>query len=59
MDKIIKQIKPKRESLGLSQKELSEKVKCSIVHLSGIENGRYFPSRKLLNRLCTVLEIDL
>ncbi len=59
MDKIIKQIKPKRESLGLSQRELSEKVKCSIVHLSGIENGRYFPSRKLLSRLCQALEIDL
>ncbi len=59
MDKIISQIKPKRESLGFTQIQVCEIVKCTVVHLSKIENGKSFPSRKLLTKLCKVLEIDL
>lgn len=44
----IKQI---RKELGLTQKQLAEKLGCSRVHISRVETGARKPSRILLTAL--------
>lgn len=46
-----------RNLKNLSQKQLSDKLSISTVHLNNIENGKSFPSIDLLEKICIVLEI--
>jgi len=49
-DAIGKAIKRARESAGISQKDLAERVETSATYLSQVENGKRLPSLKLLMR---------
>jgi transcriptional regulator with XRE-family HTH domain len=48
-----------RESLGLTQREATDKLDISIVHLSNIENDKSTPSPELLDRYSKQLGADL
>ncbi|WP_422931797.1 helix-turn-helix domain-containing protein [Singulisphaera sp. PoT] len=48
-----------RESLGLTQHELAERLGITNVHLSHIENNKAYPSPALLARFQELFEIDL
>jgi transcriptional regulator with XRE-family HTH domain len=48
-----------RESLGLTQREVAEKLDITIVHLSNIENDKAMPSSDLLNRFNENWGVDL
>lgn len=51
-------IKTKRRSLKISQKEMSEKVFCSITAYQNYENGlRTFPE-DILRKACEILALD-
>ena len=60
--KIINQVgetvRSRRESLGLSQRSLAEKLGVEASHIAFIESGRRKPSLKLIARLADVLGID-
>ncbi len=53
------QLKHWRNKLGISQMALALQGETSARHLSFIETGRAHPARKLLLKLCEVLEIPL
>ena len=50
-------IKERREQLGISQKELAERVKISQSFLCDIEQGRYKPSLDTAIKIAQVLNI--
>ncbi|MFZ3090383.1 MAG: helix-turn-helix transcriptional regulator [Nitrospirota bacterium] len=52
-------IKELRKLRGLSQEKLSEKINIDPKHLSRIEVGRGFPSLDTLERIATVLNVEL
>ena len=52
-------IKDRRTFLNMTQEMLAEKSDTSIEHISRIENGRANVSLEMLDRLCSVLEMDL
>lgn len=52
-------LKSKREELNLTQYQVSEKIKISRSYYSDIENGRTFPSGKMMLRINEVLPIFL
>ena len=60
--KIINQVgetvRSRRESLGLTQRSLAEKLGVEASHIAFIESGRRKPSLKLIARLADVLGID-
>jgi transcriptional regulator with XRE-family HTH domain len=47
-----------RESLGLTQRSLAQKVGVAMSHIAFIEGGRRKPSLKLVGRLADILGID-
>ena len=51
-------IKEKRERLGISQKELAEKVGISQSFLCDIEQGRSKPSIDTAIKIAQVLNVD-
>ena len=51
-------IKSLRINAGLSQKELSEKLKISTNYLCLVENGKRTPSGELIDRIAGVFEIS-
>lgn len=53
MNKFFRDIAARRESLGLSQKDLSEMSEVSLRTINAIENGNANPS---LAVLCKILE---
>src|SRR5215467_7851145 len=60
--KIINQVgetvRSRRESLGLTQRSLAEKLGVEASHIAFIESGRRKPSLKLIGRLADVLGLD-
>lgn len=48
-----------RDSLGLTQREMADKLSISIVHLSNIENNKSVPSRELLESYSQIWGVDL
>lgn len=56
--RIGKKVQKLRESKGLSQEELAEKVNLSRTYIAYIENGVYTPSVKVLFDISKVLEVE-
>lgn len=54
-----KRIKEIRKYKGFTQEKLSELVDIETGSLSGIESGRFFPSLHVLDKMSTVLEVEL
>lgn len=52
-------IKEKREEVGLTQKELAEKVNKSLRTIQAIEQGRRKPGRVLTLKLFKILKIPI
>lgn len=52
-------LKKKRKELGLTQETVAEKIGISRSYLSDIENGRTFPSGRMMLRINEVLPIFL
>jgi transcriptional regulator with XRE-family HTH domain len=48
-----------RQSLGLTQQELADRLGITNVHLSHIENNKAYPSPALLERFRELYGIDL
>ena len=56
---IGERIKRQRETLGMTQENLSEKVGITVVYLSKIENGRVHPTLETLSAISGALDCDL
>lgn len=54
-----KRIKEIRKYKGFTQEKLSELVDIETGSLSGIESGRFFPSLHVLDKMSTVLDVEL
>ena len=54
-----RRIKEIRRGRGYTQEELSEMVGIEASSLSGIESGRFFPSLHILDKMSTVLDLEL
>ncbi len=52
-------VKSIRESRGLTQEKLAEKVDMNPVYLSNIERGRENPTLNLLIGISTALEVEM
>lgn len=52
-------VKSKRQSLGLTQIELAERVGVSRTYLADIEAGRYIPSVKVLAKIAEALSLSI
>lgn len=50
-------VKRRRESLAMTQRELAQKSGMSQGYLAEIETGKKFPSAESIERLCTALEV--
>ena len=48
-----------RRQRGIKQEELAEAMKVSRQTISSLENGRYNPSIKLLEKIVEVLECEI
>jgi len=55
---LSKNIKKKRDLLGLSQAELAEKAGTSTNYVAQIEQMNKFPSVEMLERIAEALEMD-
>ena len=58
MDKLISTVQARREALGLTKKDLSEKCGMNRTMISHMENHNYVPSIKQLQDLAEALEFD-
>lgn len=56
MKRIKNNIRKYREELGLSQEELSNRVKITRPYLSNIENGKYDPGIEVALRISQELK---
>lgn len=56
---VMNLIKEKREEVGLTQKELAEKVNKSLRTIQAIEQGRRKPGRVLTLKLFKILKIPI
>lgn len=54
---LSKNMKAHRKKLGMSQEELAEKVGTASNYISLIEQGRKFPSPRMLERIASALDI--
>ena len=54
-----KRIKEIRKFKGLTQEQLSEMIDIEPSSLSGIESGRFFPSLHVLEKIASVLGVEL
>jgi transcriptional regulator with XRE-family HTH domain len=57
-NKIGELLKPRREALGLTQRELAQKIGVEGSHIAFIESGRRKPSLKLVARIADTLGVD-
>ena len=48
-------IMQKRKEHGYSQEELAELIEVSKNHLSSMERGHYFPTAKVVKKICNTL----
>ena len=53
-----KEIRAARKTLGLTQKQLAEKLNISYVNISQLENGKRIPRPNTLKRIAEALEIS-
>jgi len=56
---IGRRVRERRERLGLSQEQLSERAGLHWTYISGVERGRRNPSLNTLARLAKALEVSL
>ena len=54
-----KRIKEIRKFHGFTQEQFSEMIGIETSSLSGIESGRFFPSLHVLDKMASVLKLDL
>lgn len=54
-----RRIKELRKELGLTQEKLAELIFIETSTLSGIESGRHFPSLVTLEKIATVLNVNM
>lgn len=54
-----KRIKEIRKFKGFTQEQLSEMIDIETSSLSGIESGRFFPSLHVLDKIASVLDVEL
>lgn len=54
-----KKIQRRRKVLNVTQEELAEKVGISLVYVGYIEQGRYAPSLKVLEKIARALKTSL
>lgn len=52
-------VRARRQELGLSQEQLSEKAGLDRTYVSSLESGRRNPAFSTLLKLASALEIDL
>ena len=57
--KINKIIQSRRKSLGITQKELAEKIGTTNVRISEIENGKYALGSERLEKILEVLHLSI
>jgi transcriptional regulator with XRE-family HTH domain len=55
---LSRNIKKRREKLGISQAKLAEKVDTSTNYIAQIEQQSRFPSSEMLERIAVALEFD-
>ena len=48
-----------RESLGMTQKAMADRLGITNVHLSNVENNKAFPSQGLIDRYRELFDVDL
>lgn len=56
---IARKIQRRRESLGLSQEALAEKLNLAVNTIKTIEQSRRYPSLPMLFYICRYLEIKI
>jgi len=56
---VAEQIKKIRKEKGFSQQELADKLSMNRVQYNRIETGKSDPTMNILQRIATVLEIDM
>ena len=56
---IGKRIQTRRQEQNITQEKLAERVGISVVYLSKIENGRFYPTLETLSNICTELDTEL
>ena len=54
-----KRIKEIRKYRGLTQEKMAEMIDLETSSLSGIESGRFYPSLHVLEKIATVLGVEL
>ena len=52
-------IKEIREQKGITQKEVCEKAKCTIVSLSRYESGKRIPSFEYIEKIANALDVSI
>jgi transcriptional regulator with XRE-family HTH domain len=58
MNRLGELLKTRREALGLTQRELAQKIGVEASHIAFIESGRRKPSLKLVVRIADTLGVD-
>ena len=56
-DIFIKNLRFYRNESGYSQLKFSELIDLTPNYLNAVENGKYFPSPEVIDKICTVLNI--
>ena len=56
-DIFIKNLRYFRTKAGLSQLKFSELIDLTPNYLNAVENGKYFPSPDVIDKICNVLQI--
>lgn len=54
-----KKIQRKRKAIDLTQEQLAEKVGISLAYMGFIEQGRYSPSLKVIEKIAKVLKVSI
>lgn len=57
--KVSHDIQAARESLGLTQEELAEKIDVSVESIRAIEQNRRAPSLLMLYKICRALNVKI
>ena len=56
---LARNMKKYRETQGISQMELAEKIGCSTTFIGNIEINRRFPSAENINRIAKALNVKI
>lgn len=52
-------IKIQRQKRGLTQAEFSDAVSCDVKYIGDVENGWFYPSSELLERIVNYLDVQV